>query len=632
MCEHEKHEHCHEHNHNGQKRLLVRISAAVLIFISAFVFPIEDVLKFTVYALAYLLAGGDVLLRAAKNIIKGQVFDENFLMGIATLGAFAIKEYPEAVMVMVLYQIGEYFQHMAVEKSRKSIQSLMDIRPDYANIEQDGVLQKVEPAIVKKNDIIVVKTGEKIPLDGIVTEGEALVDTSALTGESVPVSVKHGDSVLSGCINTNGFLKISVTKEFGESTVSKILELVEHASSKKTKTENFITKFARYYTPAVVAGALLLAVIPPLFVEGAQFSIWIYRALTFLVISCPCALVISVPLSFFAGIGGASKCGILIKGSNYLEVLSHVETAVFDKTGTLTKGVFAVNKIIGESKDDILHYGALAEAYSNHPIACALKSAYGKSIDSNIVTNITEHAGKGVEAYVEGVHILAGNAALMEKFNIEHAKVNEAGTLVYVAKDNKYLGCIVISDEVKDDAQSAIRELKTKAHIKNTVMLTGDSPMAAEAAAQKLGIDKFYAQLLPAQKVEITEKLLKEKSKNSSVIFVGDGINDAPVLTLADAGIAMGGLGSDAAIEAADVVIMDDKPSKIYVLIKIARKTLNIVKQNIAFAIGIKILFLALGAIGFVTMWGAVFADVGVTFVAILNALRALHTSDFIKQ
>ena len=632
MCEHEKHEHCHEHNHNGQKRLLVRISAAVLIFISAFVFPIEGVLKFTVYALAYLLAGGDVLLRAAKNIIKGQVFDENFLMGIATLGAFAIKEYPEAVMVMVLYQVGEYFQHMAVEKSRKSIQSLMDIRPDYANVEQDGVLKKVEPSIVKKNDIIIVKTGEKIPLDGIVTEGEALVDTSALTGESVPVSVKHGDSVLSGCINTNGLLKISVTKEFGESTVSKILELVKHASSKKTKTENFITKFARYYTPAVVAGALLLALIPPLFVEGAQFSIWIYRALTFLVISCPCALVISVPLSFFAGIGGASKCGILIKGSNYLEVLSHVETAVFDKTGTLTKGVFAVNKIIGESKDDILHYGALAEAYSNHPIACALKSAYGKSIDSNIVTNITEHAGKGVEASADGVHILAGNAALMEKFNIEHAKVNEAGTLVYVAKDNKYLGCIVISDEVKDDAQSTIRELKTKAHIKNTVMLTGDSPMAAEAVAQKLGIDKFYAQLLPAQKVEITEKLLKEKSKNSSVIFVGDGINDAPVLTLADAGIAMGGLGSDAAIEAADVVIMDDKPSKIYVLIKIARKTLNIVKQNIAFAIGIKILFLALGAIGFVTMWGAVFADVGVTFVAILNALRALHTSDFIKQ
>lgn len=632
MCEHKEHEHCHEHNHNGQKSLLLRISAAILVFISAFVFPLEGILKFIVYAIAYVLAGGDVILRAAKNIIKGQVFDENFLMGIATIGAFAIKEYPEAVMVMILYQIGEYFQHTAVEKSRKSIQSLMDIRPDYANLEKDGKLQKVDPSTVKKNDIIVVKTGEKIPLDGVVTEGCALVDTSALTGESVPVEANAGDSVLSGCINTNGLLKISVTKEFGESTVSKILELVEHATSKKTKTENFITKFARYYTPAVVASALLLAVIPPLFIEGAEFSTWLYRALTFLVISCPCALVISVPLSFFAGIGGASKCGILLKGSNYLEVLSHVETVIFDKTGTLTKGVFSVNKIIGEKSEEILKYAAMAEAYSSHPVAAALKEAYGKNIDEHLVKNVTEHAGKGVEADIDGTVILAGNAALMEEFNIEYNKSDEQGTLVYIAKDNQYLGCIVISDTLKDDAQDVINELKNKQHVKNVVMLTGDSQTAAENIAAKLGIDKFYAQLLPAQKVEITEKFIHEKSKNKSVIFVGDGINDAPVLALADAGIAMGGLGSDAAVEAADAVIMDDNPLKVSVLIKIAQKTMSIVKENIAFAIGIKILFLIFGAFGVITMWGAVFADVGVTFIAILNALRALHTSDFIKQ
>ncbi len=632
MCEHKEHEHCHEHNHNGQKSLLLRISAAILVFISAFVFPIEGILKFIVYAIAYVLAGGDVILRAAKNIIKGQVFDENFLMGIVTIGAFAIKEYPEAVMVMILYQIGEYFQHTAVEKSRKSIQSLMDIRPDYANLEKDGKLQKVDPSTVKKNDIIVVKTGEKIPLDGVVTEGCALVDTSALTGESVPVEANAGDSVLSGCINTNGLLKISVTKEFGESTVSKILELVEHATSKKTKTENFITKFARYYTPAVVAGALLLAVIPPLFIEGAEFSTWLYRALTFLVISCPCALVISVPLSFFAGIGGASKCGILLKGSNYLEVLSHVETVIFDKTGTLTKGVFSVNKVIGEKSEEILKYAAMAEAYSSHPVAAALKEAYGKNIDEHLVKNVTEHAGKGVEADIDGTVILAGNAALMEEFNIEYNKSDEQGTLVYIAKDNQYLGCIVISDTLKDDAQDVINELKNKQHVKNVVMLTGDSQTAAENIAAKLGIDKFYAQLLPAQKVEITEKFIHEKSKNKSVIFVGDGINDAPVLALADAGIAMGGLGSDAAVEAADAVIMDDNPLKVSVLIKIAQKTMSIVKENIAFAIGIKILFLIFGAFGVITMWGAVFADVGVTFIAILNALRALHTSDFIKQ
>ena len=632
MCEHNDHGHCHEHEHGNQKSVLIRIGAAILIFVCAMVFPVDGFLRFAVFALAYLLAGADVLFRAVKNIFKGDVFDENFLMGIATLGAFAIKEYPEAVMVMVLYQIGEYFQHSAVEKSRKSIQTLMDIRPDYANLEKDGRLEKVDPSAVRKNDVIVVKTGEKIPLDGIVTEGEALVDTAALTGESVPVRSKAGDSVLSGCINTNGLLKISVTKEFGESTVSKILEMVEHAASKKTKTENFITKFARYYTPAVVAGALLLAFVPPLVIDGAQLSVWVYRALTFLVISCPCALVISVPLSFFAGIGAASKCGILVKGSSYLEIVSNIETAIFDKTGTLTKGVFSVNKILGEDKAQILRFAALAEAYSSHPIACALKAAYGKEADSTPVTGVTEHAGKGVEACVDGAKVLAGNAALMEMFNVEYEKANEAGTLVYVAKDGKYLGCVVIADELKNDAAAAISDLKHKQHVKNTVMLTGDSESAACYVAQKLGLDSFYAQLLPAHKVEITEKLIKEKSKNRSVVFVGDGINDAPVLTLADAGIAMGALGSDAAIEAADIVIMDDKPSKVCVLIKIARKTMGIVKQNIVFAIGIKLLFLLLGAFGFVTMWGAVFADVGVTFIAILNSLRALHTSDFIKK
>lgn len=630
MCEHHDHCHGHEHEHKNQKILLIRIVIAVIILIAGMVLQPQGWLRFFVFLAAYLLAGADVLFRAAKNIFNGDVFDENFLMGLATLGAIAIKEYPEAVMVMVLYQIGEYFQHSAVEKSRKSIKSLMDIRPDYANIENATALVKVAPSEVHINDIIVVKTGEKIPLDGVVTEGNALVDTSALTGESVPLCVKSGDSVLSGCINTDGFLKIRVTKEFGESTVSKILELVEHASSKKTKTENFITKFAKYYTPAVVVLALLLAVVPPLFIEGANFTTWFYRALTFLVISCPCALVISVPLSFFAGIGGASKCGILIKGSSYLEVLSHVETAVFDKTGTLTKGVFEVNKIIGENKDEILACAAYAEAYSNHPIAAALKRAYAKETDTACITDIKEHAGKGVEATVNGVHVLAGNDSLLQKFGVAHQVAEENGTLVYVAKNNEYLGCIVISDEIKPDAARAIKELKK--YVQNVVMLTGDSENTAQNVAQKLGIDRSFAKLLPSQKVEITEKLIKEKTDNKSVVFVGDGINDAPVLTLADAGIAMGGLGSDAAIEAADVVIMDDKPSKVCVLIKIAQKTMRIVKQNIVFAIGVKVLFLSLGACGFVTMWGAVFADVGVTFIAILNALRALHTSDFIKQ
>ena len=509
----------------------------------------------------------------------------------------------------------------------------MDIRPDYANVEKDGKLVKVNPIEVKKGDIIAVKTGEKIPLDGTVIEGEALVDTSALTGESVPISVRPQDNVLSGCINTNGFLKISVSKEFGESTVSKILELVEHAASKKAKTENFITKFARYYTPVVVLGAVLLAILPPLVIDGAQFSTWLSRALTFLVISCPCALVISVPLSFFAGIGGASKCGILIKGSSYLEILSNVETVVFDKTGTLTKGVFEVNKVLPAENvqdDELLYYSAMAEAYSSHPIAVALRKACKKDFDYSSVSNIKEIAGNGVHAFVNGEEILVGNASLLEKFNVKFTKVEESGTIVYVAKDKQFLGCIVISDEIKADAAKTIQELKKA--VKNIVMLTGDSASAAIDVAKKLGISSVYSELLPAQKVEKTEDLIAKKEQNKSVVFVGDGINDAPVLTLADVGIAMGALGSDAAIEAADIVIMDDKPSKVATSIKIAQKTMSIVRQNIVFAIGVKLLFLAFGALGFVTMWGAVFADVGVAFIAILNALRALHTDNFIKE
>lgn len=630
MCEHH-HEHCH--NAENQKMKLVKVGFALAILVIGIVFHFEGIARLILFSTAYLLAGGDILYTALKNILKGEVFDENFLMGIATIGAFAIKEYPEAVMVMILYQIGEYFQHKAVEKSRKSIKQLMDIRPDYANVEKDGKLVKVNPIEVKKGDIIAVKTGEKIPLDGTVIEGEALVDTSALTGESVPVSVKPQDNVLSGCINTNGFLKVSVVKEFGESTVSKILELVEHAASKKAKAENFITKFARYYTPIVVLGAVLLAVLPPLIIDGAQFSTWLSRALTFLVISCPCALVISVPLSFFAGIGGASKCGILIKGSSYLEILSNVETVVFDKTGTLTKGVFEVSKILPAENvqgDELLSYAAMAEAYSSHPIAVALRKACKKDLDLSLILNVKEIAGNGVQAFVNGEEILVGNASLLEKFNVKFTKVEESGTIVYVAKDKQYLGCIVISDEIKADAAKTIQELKKT--VKNIVMLTGDSASAAIDVSKKLGISSVYSELLPAQKVEKTEDLIAKKEQNKSVVFVGDGINDAPVLTLADVGIAMGALGSDAAIEAADIVIMDDKPSKVATSIRIAQKTMRIVRQNIVFAIGIKLLFLVLGSFGFVTMWGAVFADVGVAFIAILNALRALHTDNFIKE
>lgn len=621
MCEH--HHHVHEEE-NNERIILSRIVLAILLFITAMLFTHSTILKCTVLGMAYLIAGYDIIFKALKNIIKGQVFDENFLMGIATLGAIGIKEYPEAVMVMVLYQIGEYLQDKAVEKSQNSITELMDIRPDYANIEKDGDLTKISPYEVKIGDTIIVKTGEKIPLDGIIIDGTATLDTSALTGESRPREVKIGDEAISGCINTNGLLKIRVTKEYGQSTVSKILDLVENASSKKTKTENFITKFAKIYTPVVVLAALFLAILPPL-IFGSNFSVWINRALTFLVISCPCALVISVPLGFFAGIGGASKCGILVKGSSYLELLSKPETIVFDKTGTLTQGCFKVVKIVqqeGTTKEELLELTAYAESYSNHPIALSIKKAYDKSIDKNRISEISEIAGNGVRAEINGCSILVGNENLLKNHNISYQKANETGTIVYTAKNSKFLGYIVISDKLKEDAQKAIIELK-KLKLQ-TAMLTGDTEESGLAVAKELNIDKAYTQLLPIDKVDKIEDIIEQKTKNKSVIFVGDGINDAPVLTRADVGIAMGGLGSDAAIEAADVVIMDDKPTKVATAIKIAKQTLMIVKENIAFALGIKVLFLILGAFGFVTMWGAVFADVGVTLIAVLNSLRAL--------
>ena len=621
MCKNHHHKHEEEKN---DKVLLARVILAIVLFSLAMIFTSAPTFKISLLGISYLIAGYDILIKALKNIIKGQVFDENFLMGIATIGAIGIKEYPEAVMVMVLYQIGEYLQDKAVEKSQNSITELMDIRPDYANIEKNGDLTKISPYEVKIGDTIIVKTGEKIPLDGIIIDGTATLDTSALTGESRPREVKIGDEAISGCINTNGLLKIRVTKEYGQSTVSKILDLVENASSKKTKTENFITKFAKIYTPVVVLAALFLAILPPL-IFGSNFSVWINRALTFLVISCPCALVISVPLGFFAGIGGASKCGILVKGSSYLELLSKPETIVFDKTGTLTQGCFKVVKIVqqeGTTKEELLELTAYAESYSNHPIALSIKKAYDKNIDKNKISEISEIAGNGVRAEINGCSIFVGNENLLKNHNISYQKANETGTIVYTAKNSKFLGYIVISDKLKEDAQKAIIELK-KLKLQ-TVMLTGDTEESGLAVAKELNIDKAYTQLLPIDKVDKIEDIIEQKTKNKSVIFVGDGINDAPVLTRADVGIAMGGLGSDAAIEAADVVIMDDKPTKVATAIKIAKQTLTIVKENIAFALGIKVLFLILGAFGFVTMWGAVFADVGVTLIAVLNSLRAL--------
>lgn len=621
MCEHH-----HEHEDENKKSPLLRIGLAIAVFLCGTFLPVEGVVKFAVFFVAYLIAGGDILLKAFRNILKGEVFDENFLMSIATLGAFSIKEFPEAVMVMILYQVGEYFQDKAVDKSRKSISTLMDIRPDYANIEQNGELVKKSPDAVNVGDVIVVKTGEKIPLDGVVVDGSAVVDTSALSGESLPRSLKVGDNAISGCINTNGVIKIKVSKKFEESTVSKILELVENASKNKSKAENFITKFAKIYTPAVVLGAVLLVVIPLMF--GGVFSVWFQRALTFLVISCPCAIVISVPLGFFAGIGGASRVGILVKGSAYVEALSRPYAVVFDKTGTLTKGSFVVTEFnsVGISKEELIEISAKAEAYSNHPIALSIKKAYDKPIDNHEISDVEEIAGNGVKVLLNGEEILVGNLKLMEKFGVTRNVSNAVGTVVYVAKNRIFVGYIVISDELKDDSAEGVKVLKKLCD--KVVMLSGDGFSAVQNVAQKLGIEDFYAQLLPENKVEKLEEIIVEKPRKKSVIFVGDGINDAPVLMRADIGIAMGGLGSDAAIEAADVVIMDDKISKVSLAIKLSKRTMTIVFQNIIFALGVKALFLICGALGFVTMWGAVFADVGVTLIAVLNSLRALWTKN----
>ena len=621
---------CKHHHHENAKSPVKRIFIAFVIFAAAMLVDITGGVRFVVFLFAYLLAGGDIILKALRNIFKGEIFDENFLMSIATLGAIVIKEYPEAVMVMVLYQIGEYFQHSAVEKSRRSITELMDIRPDYANLEKEEKLIKTSPSEVGINDTIVVNTGEKIPLDGIVVEGKATIDTSALTGEARPREISRGDEAISGCININGLLKIKVTKTFGESTVSKILELVEHAGTKKAKAENFITRFARYYTPAVVICAVFLTVLPPVFIEGAIFSVWLERALTFLVISCPCALVISVPLSFFGGIGGASKCGILIKGSTYLEALSKPDTIVFDKTGTLTKGVFKVTDIHPKNitEQELLKYAAYAESASSHPIGISLKEAYGKAIERNNIKAIKDIAGNGIKAVVNGKEVLIGNKKLLNMYNIKYNCENEAGTVVYTAIDNEYTGCIIISDELKDEAAKTVCRLKKYA--KNITILTGDTKSAAEKIAHDLCIDTVYSDLLPDQKVGKLDEIITYKENDRSVIFTGDGINDAPVLTRADVGIAMGALGSDAAIEAADIVIMDDKLSKIVTAIEIARKTISIVKQNIVFALGIKALFLMMGALGLITMWGAVFADVGVTIIAVFNAMRTLNVKKYL--
>lgn len=611
------------------KRLWRIIIGAAVLATAVLLSLNNEWLQIALFIISYIIVGGDVVKRAVKNIFKGQVFDENFLMSIATIGAFFIGEYPEGVAVMLFYQVGELFQSYAVGKSRKSIASLMDIRPDYANVKKGDELVKVDPDEVQIGDIIVIKVGEKIPLDGKVIEGSSMIDTSALTGESIPREVEVGSDILSGCININGVITAEVTKEFGESTVSKILDLVENASSKKSNSEQFITKFARYYTPVVVIIAVFLAIIPPLVIDGATFSDWIYRALAFLVVSCPCALVISIPLSFFGGIGGASKKGVLVKGSNYLEALAETEIVVFDKTGTLTKGVFNVQEIHpeGVSKEELLELTAHSESYSNHPISLSLKRAYSKEIDNGRISDVEEISGHGVIATVDGKKVMAGNIKLMKMMDIPYFKGELIGTIVHVAVNNKYIGYIVIADEVKEDSEQAIKELKV-ANIKQTVMLTGDNKSIGSKVAKELGLDKVYAELLPADKVEKLEELFSQKSKKGKLAFVGDGINDAPVLARADIGIAMGGLGSDAAIEAADVVIMTDEPSKIATTMKISKKTLKIAHQNIVFAIGIKIIVLILSAFGITTMWAAIFADVGVTIIAVLNAFRALNVKN----
>ena len=616
-----------------QKKVLVRIIIAAILMIVLALLPIEGVLRFILFMVPYLIIGYDILKKAWKGILNKQVFDENFLMAIATVGAILLGEYVEGVAVMLFYQIGELFQSYAVGKSRRNISELMDIRPDYANIEQDGKICKVDPDEVETGSVIIVQPGEKVPIDGIIEEGEAALNTSALTGESLPREVKTGEEVISGCINLNGVLKIRTTKEFGESTVSKILELVENSSSRKSRSENFISKFARVYTPAVCYGALALALIPPvvrlLMGMTPAFGDWMYRALTFLVISCPCALVISIPLSFFAGIGGASREGVLVKGSNYLETLAQTGYVVFDKTGTMTRGVFEVKGIYENAipKEQVLEYAALAESFSNHPISKSLKAAYGKELDTGRVSDVEEISGHGVTAQIDGICVAAGNGKLMNRLGISYKECNLAGTVVHLAVDGVYAGYILIADMLKPHAKEAVAALK-KTGIKRCVMLTGDGQAAAKEVAEELGISEVYSELLPEDKVAKVEELLAVKSPKEKLAFVGDGINDAPVLSRADIGIAMGALGSDAAIEAADVVLMDDDPQKIAKAIKIARKCIRIVYQNIYFAIGIKVLCLILGALGIANMWLAIFADVGVMVLAVLNAIRAL----FVKK
>ena len=608
------------------KKSLIQIIISAILFAIGLLVPFSNEwITKGIYIVAYLIVGLEIVIKAIKNIFKGEVFDEHFLMAVATIGAFAIGEFPEAVAVMLFYQIGELFQDYAVDKSKESITNLMDIRPDVAVVKRNGKLETVKPETVKIGEEIVVKPGEKIPLDGTIIDGSSMLDTSALTGESVPRSAKIGEKVLSGCINQSGVLTIKVEKEFGESTVSKILDLVENASNKKSKSENFITKFAKIYTPTVVGIAVLLAIIPPFLLNWGSFSEWLERALTFLVVSCPCALVISIPLGFFGGIGGASRKGVLIKGSNYLELLSKTDIFVFDKTGTLTEGVFEVQKInpVDISEEELLKIAAYAESYSNHPISASIKKAYQKEINQEIIGKTEEISGKGIVSQIENKTVVIGNHKIMQEKGIEYKKCNDIGTILYVAINNKFAGSIVIADKIKEDSKQTIQGLKRN-NVSKTVMLTGDKKEIAEEVAKQIEIDEVYTDLLPDQKVEKVEELMKQKTEKGKIAFVGDGINDAPVLAISDIGIAMGGLGSDAAIEVADIVIMNDKPSKILEAIKISNKTMRIVKQNIIFAISVKILVLILGACGIATMWEAVFADVGVSFIAILNSLRAL--------
>ena len=612
---------------------VIKIIVALILFIIALVLNFNnELVNNIIYIIAYVIVGFEIVKKAIKNIIRGKLFDENFLMTIATLGAFGIGEFPEAVAVMLFYQIGESFQDYAVDKSRKSITSLINIRPDYANVERNGKLLKVNPDDVKIGEIVVIKPGEKIPLDGNIIEGRSSIDTKALTGESLPKDVVEGEDVLSGCINLNSVIKVKVTKEYGESTVSKILDLVENASSKKSKSENFITKFAQYYTPIVVIVAVFLVVLPTLIIKDAVFSDWLYRAFSFLVVSCPCALVISIPLSFFGGIGGASKMGVLIKGSNYLEAIANTEIVVFDKTGTLTEGVFEVQQVnaIGISEEELLKLTAYSENYSNHPIAASIKKAYNKEIDEKQIIKTQELSGLGIAAKIRKQDVLVGNEKLMDEKQIKFTKCNDIGTTLYVAIDKKYVGCIVIADKIKYDAIKTIKELK-KNNIKKITMLTGDKKEVGEYVAKMLGIEKVYTELLPDGKVEKVEELMREKSEKGKLVFVGDGINDAPVLAVSDIGIAMGGLGSDAAIEVADVVFMTDEPSKIVDTIYLSKKTMRIVKENIIFAIMVKMLVLVLSALGISTMWEAVFADVGVSVIAIINALRVLRIKNKYK-